>query len=148
MLKEAYQHEQSSGCTFSLSFFTTWTLVCTWTERRFPELAGSNPEGMRTLISMLQSEGTVKVMRDKSSEVADLKEQVCARTCTAHCASSHCVSLVRDLAPSHTPTCTHTRTRTRTRTHDGNARRIQPVGSFTIRKRAAATKTSAIDTTG
>jgi len=41
---------------------------------RFPELAGSNPEMMRKLIDMLQSDGAVKVMRDKSSEVADIKE--------------------------------------------------------------------------
>ena len=43
---------------------------------RFPELAGSNPEAMRKLIDMLQADGATKVMRDKSTEVADIKEQL------------------------------------------------------------------------
>jgi pre-mRNA-splicing factor RBM22/SLT11 len=43
---------------------------------RFPELAGSNPDGMRKLITMLETDGTVKVMRDKSDEVTALKEQL------------------------------------------------------------------------
>lgn len=41
---------------------------------RFPELAGSNPDGMRKLIGLLETEGTIKVMRDKGEEVTALKE--------------------------------------------------------------------------
>jgi pre-mRNA-splicing factor RBM22/SLT11 len=43
---------------------------------RFPELAGRNPDGMRTLIEALERLGTVEVMRDKSAEMEEIKEQM------------------------------------------------------------------------
>jgi len=43
---------------------------------RFPELAGSNPDGMRKLIHLLETDGPTKVMRDKGEEVTELKDQL------------------------------------------------------------------------
>ncbi|KAJ1489383.1 hypothetical protein T484DRAFT_1937320 [Baffinella frigidus] len=43
---------------------------------RFPELAGSNPDGMRKLTEALERLGTVEVMRDKSADMEEIKEQM------------------------------------------------------------------------
>ncbi len=43
---------------------------------RFPELASNHPVLMQKLISALEREGAVKVMKDKSEEMEDIKEKM------------------------------------------------------------------------